>query len=58
VTPAEVGVGGALVVALLAGREQINALGWACAAGALAAARPGAQPSLPTAAEVDAVLAA
>ena len=30
----------------------------ACAAGALAASRPGAQPSLPTAAEVDAILAA
>jgi ribokinase len=28
----------------------------ACAAGALAASRPGAQPSLPTAAEIDAIL--
>jgi ribokinase len=48
----------ALVIALLAGREQADALEWACAAGALAASRPGAQPSLPTATEVDAILAA
>jgi len=48
----------ALVVALLEGRERADALARACAAGALAASRPGAQPSLPTAAEVDAVLAA
>ena len=46
-----------LVVALLEGREKTDALGRACAAGALAASRPGAQPSLPTAAEVDAALA-
>jgi ribokinase len=43
----------ALVVALLQGRERSDALGWACAAGALAASRHGAQPSLPTADEVD-----
>src|SRR5215218_2850395 len=48
----------ALVVSLLEGRERAAALGRACAAGALAASRVGAQPSLPTAAEVDAVLAA
>jgi ribokinase len=48
----------ALVVALLAGWERADALERACAAGALAASRPGAQPSLPTAAEVDAILAA
>ena len=48
----------ALVVSLLEGRERGAALGRACAAGALAASRVGAQPSLPTAAEVDAVLAA
>jgi len=48
----------ALVVALLQGRERTAALQWACAAGAIAATRPGAQPSLPTAAEVDALLRA
>ena len=46
----------ALVVSLLEGRERGPALQRACAAGALAASRPGAQPSLPTAAEVDALL--
>jgi ribokinase len=46
----------ALVVALLAGRDRADALRWACAAGAIAASRPGAQPSLPSAAEVDAIL--
>jgi ribokinase len=48
----------ALVVSLVAGRERVEALERACAAGALAASRFGAQPSLPTAAEVDAILAA
>jgi len=47
----------ALLVGLLEGRERAAALERACAAGALAASRPGAQPSLPTAAEVDALLA-
>jgi ribokinase len=46
----------ALVVSLLEGREREDALGRACAAGAIAASRFGAQPSLPTAAEVDAIL--
>lgn len=46
----------ALVVGLLEGRERLEALRRACAAGALAASRRGAQPSLPTAAELDAVL--
>jgi ribokinase len=46
-----------LVVSLLEGRPRDEALRRACAAGALAASRPGAQPSLPTAAEVDAILA-
>jgi ribokinase len=46
----------ALVVSLLEGRERGPALERACVAGALAASRPGAQPSLPTAAEVDALL--
>ncbi len=45
-----------LLVSLLEGREREEALRRACAAGALAASRPGAQPSLPTAAEVDAIL--
>ena len=47
-----------LVVSLLEGREREEALRRACAAGALAASRPGAQPSLPTAAEVDEILGA
>jgi len=46
----------ALVVSLLEGREREEALRRACAAGAIAATRFGAQPSLPTADEVDAIL--
>lgn len=46
-----------LVVSLLEERDREEALRRACAAGAIAASRPGAQPSLPTAAEVDAILA-
>jgi len=46
----------ALVVSLLEGRERDEALRRACAAGAIAASRFGAQPSLPTAGEVDAIL--
>ena len=45
-----------LVVSLLEGRDREEALRRACAAGAIAASREGAQPSLPTAAEVDAML--
>jgi ribokinase len=45
-----------LVVSLLEGREREEALRRACIAGALAASRFGAQTSLPTAAEVDALL--
>jgi ribokinase len=45
-----------LVVSLLEGRDRDHALRRACAAGALAASRFGAQPSLPTADEVDAIL--
>lgn len=45
-----------LVVSLLEGREPQQALVRACAAGALAASSAGAQPSLPTAAELGAVL--
>jgi ribokinase len=43
-----------LLVSLLEGRDREEALRRACAAGAIAASRFGAQPSLPTAAEVDA----
>jgi ribokinase len=46
-----------LLVSLLEGREYDEALRRACAAGALAASRLGAQPSLPTASEIDAILA-
>jgi ribokinase len=46
----------ALTLALLEGQAPETALRFACAAGALAATRPGAQPSLPTRAEVDACL--
>ncbi len=46
-----------LVVSLLEGRSWEESLRRACAAGAVAASRPGAQPSLPTAEELDAVLA-
>jgi ribokinase len=45
-----------LVVSLLEGRLRDDALRRACAAGALAASRFGAQTSLPTAEEVDALL--
>lgn len=47
----------ALLVSLLEGRRREEALRRACAAGALAASRFGAQPSLPTAAELDEILA-
>jgi ribokinase len=47
-----------LVVSLLEGRDRPESLRRACAAGAIAASRFGAQPSLPTAAEVDAILRA
>ena len=43
----------AVTVALTEGREIGEALAWACAAGALAATRRGAQPSLPTRDELD-----
>jgi ribokinase len=46
-----------LVVSHLEGRDWEEALRRACAAGAIAASRLGAQPSLPTAAEVDEILA-
>jgi len=47
-----------LVVSLLEGRDREEALRRSCAAGAIAASRFGAQPSLPTAEEVDAILRA
>jgi ribokinase len=47
-----------LVVSLLEGREPEESLERACAAGALAASRTGAQPSLPTADEIESVLTA
>jgi ribokinase len=47
-----------LLVSLLEGREREEALRRACAAGALAASRFGAQPSLPTAVEIDEILGA
>ena len=45
-----------LVVSHLEGREWDEALRRACAAGAIAATRPGAQPSLPTSEEVEEIL--
>ncbi len=47
---------GALVVALLERQPHERALRFACAAGALAAAKPGAQPSLPLRNAVDRLL--
>jgi ribokinase len=47
-----------LVVSLLEGRDREESLRRACAAGAIAASRFGAQPSLPTADEVAAILRA
>jgi len=47
-----------LVVSFLEGRDPEEALRRACAAGALAASLFGAQPSLPTADDVDAILRA
>jgi ribokinase len=47
---------GCLVVSHLEGRSWPEALRRACVAGAIAASRPGAQPSLPTKEEVDALL--
>jgi ribokinase len=46
----------ALTIALLAGRSDADALRRACAAGALTVSRAGAQPALPTAEELEAVL--
>ena len=46
----------ALTVACLEGRQAAARLAFACAAGALATTRPGAQPSFPSRAEVNAIL--
>jgi ribokinase len=46
----------AVTVALLEGRSEQEALVFACAAGASAATKPGAQPSFPTRAEVAALM--
>ena len=45
-----------LVISYLEGRDWDESLRRACAAGAIAASRPGAQPSLPSAEEVDQIL--
>lgn len=47
---------GAICVALLEGMEPAEALTFACASGAIAATRPGAQPSFPTRDEVEEIL--
>jgi pfkB family carbohydrate kinase len=47
----------ALGVSLLQGRKRGEALARAGAAGAIEGSRPGAQPSLPTAAELEEILA-
>jgi len=47
---------GAICVARMDGMPPEAALTFACAAGAIAATRPGAQPSMPTRAEVEAAL--
>lgn len=47
-----------LVVSLLEGRSRQEALRRACTAGAITATRPGAQPALPAAFEIDELLAA
>ena len=47
---------GAICVALLEGMEPEATLRFACAAGAIAATRPGAQPSMPTRQEVEAII--
>ena len=46
----------ALTVALVEGQQPEDALNFACAAGAAATTRPGAQPSLPTRQEVESLL--
>ena len=50
------GTAAALTVALVEGQDPETALAFACAAGAAAATKMGAQPSLPTRQEVLALL--
>jgi len=47
---------GALAVRLARGEDLGKAVRYACAAGALATTKPGAQPSIPTAAETEALM--
>jgi ribokinase len=49
---------GALAAALAEGRPVVEAAAWACAAGALAVTRPGAQGASPRRAEIDRLAAA
>jgi ribokinase len=49
---------GALAVALAEGRPLADAAAWACAAGALAVTKPGAQGALPRRAEIERLLGA
>jgi ribokinase len=55
-TPAGDGLAGAFAVALADGVPAPEALRWGNAEGALAVTREGAQPSLPTRAEVEAFM--
>lgn len=48
---------GALAAALARGESTLHAVRWACAAGALATTRMGAEPSLPTMAEIEKLIA-
>jgi ribokinase len=47
---------GALGVALLAGKDPVSSASWASAVAAVSVTRHGAQPSMPTPAEVEAFL--
>jgi ribokinase len=49
---------GGLAVALVEGQRLEAAIRWGAAAGALSATRPGAQPSMPSRAEIEAFLKA
>jgi len=52
------GAGGAMLAAIVDGAPVERAIRFGNAAGALAATRPGAMPSLPSRAEIDALLSA